>query len=111
MDVPEATVQMKPSPLTTVELQKCGSRLLHLTPKKVLDIAEKLYQKDATERAEERQSPSSHPPNPTFHQPEWGQEAGVRVHHPAISGMLLKECSGHLEVYVYKKWGGMLLLD
>ncbi|OAV95535.1 DNA topoisomerase [Puccinia triticina 1-1 BBBD Race 1] len=22
-----------------------------------------------------------------------------------------KKCSGHLEVYVYKKWGGMLLLD
>ncbi|KAL4074090.1 DNA topoisomerase [Scleroderma citrinum] len=34
----------KPLPLTTVELQKAGSRLLKLTPKKVLDIAEKLYQ-------------------------------------------------------------------
>ena len=51
----------KPLPLTTVELQKAGARLLHMTPKKVLDvrwtfnlrpwllfmfrqIAEKLYQ-------------------------------------------------------------------
>ncbi|OAV97443.1 hypothetical protein PTTG_11658 [Puccinia triticina 1-1 BBBD Race 1] len=39
------TVKWKPLPLTTVELQKSGSRLLHLTPKTVLDIAEKLYQK------------------------------------------------------------------
>jgi DNA topoisomerase IA len=28
----------KPLPLTTVELQKAGSRLLHLTPKKTLDV-------------------------------------------------------------------------
>lgn len=47
----------KPLPLTTVELQQSGSRLLHMAPKKVLDvsarlgsllslqIAEKLYQK------------------------------------------------------------------
>lgn len=28
----------KPLPLTTVELQKAGSRLLHLAPKKVLDV-------------------------------------------------------------------------
>ncbi|EOR02841.1 hypothetical protein E3P92_03141 [Wallemia ichthyophaga] len=34
----------KPYPLTTVELQKSGSRLLKLSPKQVLDIAEKLYQ-------------------------------------------------------------------
>lgn len=34
----------KPLPLTTVELQKAGSRLLKLAPKKVLDISEKLYQ-------------------------------------------------------------------
>ncbi|KAF8647157.1 hypothetical protein AX16_006988 [Volvariella volvacea WC 439] len=34
----------KPLPLTTVELQKAGSRLLKLAPKKVLDIAERLYQ-------------------------------------------------------------------
>ncbi|TFK53736.1 prokaryotic type I DNA topoisomerase [Heliocybe sulcata] len=34
----------KPLPLTTVELQKAGSRLLKLAPKAVLDIAEKLYQ-------------------------------------------------------------------
>ncbi|MBW0466658.1 hypothetical protein O181_006373 [Austropuccinia psidii MF-1] len=38
-------VKWKPLPLTTVELQKSGSRLLHLTPKVILDIAEKLYQK------------------------------------------------------------------
>ncbi|TIC69335.1 prokaryotic type I DNA topoisomerase [Wallemia mellicola] len=35
----------KPYPLTTVELQKSGSRLLKLSPKEVLHIAEKLYQK------------------------------------------------------------------
>lgn len=28
----------KPLPLTTVELQKSGSRLLHLTPKQILDV-------------------------------------------------------------------------
>ena len=28
----------KPLPLTTVELQKSGSRLLRLSPKKVLDV-------------------------------------------------------------------------
>ncbi|KAI0049973.1 prokaryotic type I DNA topoisomerase [Auriscalpium vulgare] len=38
------TKKWKPYPLTTVELQKAGSRLLKLAPKKVLDIAEKLYQ-------------------------------------------------------------------
>ncbi|ODO09647.1 hypothetical protein I350_01860 [Cryptococcus amylolentus CBS 6273] len=35
----------KPLPLTTVELQQSGSRLLHMTPKQILDHAEKLYQK------------------------------------------------------------------
>lgn len=29
----------KPLPLTTVELQKAGSRLLKLAPKKVLDVS------------------------------------------------------------------------
>ncbi|TFY76359.1 hypothetical protein EWM64_g7651 [Hericium alpestre] len=38
------TKKWKPLPLTTVELQKSGSRLLRLAPKKILDIAEKLYQ-------------------------------------------------------------------
>ncbi|KAI0730280.1 DNA topoisomerase, partial [Fomitopsis betulina] len=37
------TKKWKPLPLTTVELQKAGSRLLRMSPKKVLDIAEKLY--------------------------------------------------------------------
>ncbi|EIN11293.1 prokaryotic type I DNA topoisomerase [Punctularia strigosozonata HHB-11173 SS5] len=40
----KATKKWKPLPLTTVELQKAGSRLLRMAPKKVLDIAEKLYQ-------------------------------------------------------------------
>ncbi|KAF8149452.1 DNA topoisomerase [Crassisporium funariophilum] len=40
----KSTKKWKPLPLTTVELQKAGSRLLRLAPKKVLDIAEKLYQ-------------------------------------------------------------------
>lgn len=31
----------KPLPLTTVELQQSGSRLLHMTPKQILDV--KLY--------------------------------------------------------------------
>ncbi|KAK0213155.1 prokaryotic type I DNA topoisomerase [Desarmillaria ectypa] len=42
------TKKWKPLPLTTVELQKAGSRLLKLAPKKILDaclyISEKLYQ-------------------------------------------------------------------
>ncbi|KAF9505306.1 hypothetical protein BS47DRAFT_560153 [Hydnum rufescens UP504] len=41
----KSTKKFKPYPLTTVELQKAASRILRLTPKKVLDIAEGLYQK------------------------------------------------------------------
>ncbi|KAI5479873.1 DNA topoisomerase III [Pseudohyphozyma bogoriensis] len=53
-DEPEATVvrqqtkptqKWKPLPLTTVELQKTGSRLLHMAPKTILDISDALYQK------------------------------------------------------------------
>jgi len=29
----------KPLPLTTVELQQSGSRLLHMTPKRILDVS------------------------------------------------------------------------
>jgi hypothetical protein len=29
----------KPLPLTTVELQQSGSRLLHMAPKKILDVS------------------------------------------------------------------------
>ncbi|PWN40734.1 prokaryotic type I DNA topoisomerase [Ceraceosorus guamensis] len=36
--------KFKPYPLTTVELQKSASRLLRLSPKRILDVAEKLYQ-------------------------------------------------------------------
>ena len=32
------TKKFKPLPLTTVELQKAGSRLLKLAPKKILDV-------------------------------------------------------------------------
>ncbi|KAI0675385.1 DNA topoisomerase [Trametes maxima] len=39
------TKKWKPLPLTTVDLQKAGSRLLRISPKRVLDIAESLYQK------------------------------------------------------------------
>ncbi|GAA5937946.1 hypothetical protein JCM1841_005033 [Sporobolomyces salmonicolor] len=39
------TQKWKPLPLTTVELQKSGSRLLRMTPKRILEIAENLYQK------------------------------------------------------------------
>ncbi|DAA73507.1 TPA_exp: DNA topoisomerase [Trichophyton benhamiae CBS 112371] len=35
----------KPLPLTTLELQKCGSRFLGMDSQKVLQLAEKLYQK------------------------------------------------------------------
>ncbi len=35
----------KPLPLTTLELQKCGSRFLGMDSEKVLHLAEKLYQK------------------------------------------------------------------
>ncbi|KAJ3523962.1 hypothetical protein NM688_g8641 [Phlebia brevispora] len=40
----KSTKKWKPLPLTTVELQKAASRLLKISPKKALDIAEKLYQ-------------------------------------------------------------------
>ncbi|OSD06958.1 prokaryotic type I DNA topoisomerase [Trametes coccinea BRFM310] len=39
------TKKWKPLPLTTVDLQKAGSRLLKISPKRVLDIAESLYQR------------------------------------------------------------------
>ncbi|GAA5939357.1 DNA topoisomerase 3 [Sporobolomyces koalae] len=39
------TQKWKPLPLTTIELQKTGSRLLRMTPKRILEIAEQLYQK------------------------------------------------------------------
>ncbi|KAI0786764.1 DNA topoisomerase [Abortiporus biennis] len=38
------TKKWKPLPLTTVDLQKAASRILKISPKKALDIAEKLYQ-------------------------------------------------------------------
>ncbi|THH30422.1 hypothetical protein EUX98_g3766 [Antrodiella citrinella] len=38
------TKKWKPYPLTTVELQKAGSRILKISPKRILDIAESLYQ-------------------------------------------------------------------
>ncbi|KAJ6498952.1 prokaryotic type I DNA topoisomerase [Mycena sanguinolenta] len=41
--VEKNTKKWKPLPLTTVELQKAGSRFLKLAPKVVLDTAEKLY--------------------------------------------------------------------
>ena len=39
------TKKRKPSPLTTVELQKSASRLFSISPKRVLDVAEGLYQR------------------------------------------------------------------
>lgn len=38
------TSKWKPLPLTTVELQKCGSRFLRMDGQRVMTIAEKLYQ-------------------------------------------------------------------
>lgn len=39
------TSKWRPLPLTTVELQKCGSRFLRMTSQKVMEVAEKLYQR------------------------------------------------------------------
>ncbi|TKA30975.1 hypothetical protein B0A50_01943 [Salinomyces thailandicus] len=39
------TSKWKPLPLTTVELQKCGSRFLRMDSHRVMQIAEQLYQK------------------------------------------------------------------
>ena len=39
------TSKWKPLPLTTVELQKCGSHFLRLTSDRVMKLAEQLYQK------------------------------------------------------------------
>jgi DNA topoisomerase-3 len=39
------TSKWKPLPLTTVELQKCGSRFLRMDSQKVMQVAEGLYQK------------------------------------------------------------------
>lgn len=38
------TSKWKPLPLTTVELQKCGSRFLRMDSHRVMQVAEKLYQ-------------------------------------------------------------------
>lgn len=35
----------KPWPLSTIELQKLGTKKLNMTAKQVMDVAEKLYQK------------------------------------------------------------------
>ncbi|PVG02713.1 prokaryotic type I DNA topoisomerase [Serendipita vermifera] len=43
--VKKNTKKWKPYPLTTVDLQKSGSRLLKMTPKQILDTAEALYQR------------------------------------------------------------------
>ncbi|WPH01340.1 Hypothetical protein R9X50_00418100 [Acrodontium crateriforme] len=40
----KATSKWKPLPLTTVELQKCGSRFLRMDSQRVMQVAEKLYQ-------------------------------------------------------------------
>ena len=39
------TSKWKPLPLTTVELQKCGSRFLRMDSQRVMQVAEQLYQK------------------------------------------------------------------
>ncbi|KAF2486560.1 DNA topoisomerase [Neohortaea acidophila] len=39
------TSKWKPLPLTTVELQKCGSRFLRMDSQRVMHLAEQLYQK------------------------------------------------------------------
>ena len=39
------TSKWKPLPLTTVELQKCGSRFLRMDSHRVMQVAEQLYQK------------------------------------------------------------------
>ncbi|KAK6428285.1 DNA topoisomerase [Oleoguttula sp. CCFEE 5521] len=39
------TSKWKPLPLTTVELQKCGSRFLRMDSQRVMQLAEQLYQK------------------------------------------------------------------
>lgn len=39
------TSKWKPLPLTTVELQKCGSRFLRMDSQRVMQIAEQLYQR------------------------------------------------------------------
>jgi DNA topoisomerase-3 len=39
------TSKWKPLPLTTVELQKCGSRFLRMDSQRVMQVAEALYQK------------------------------------------------------------------
>lgn len=41
----QPTSKWKPLPLTTVELQKCGSRFLRMNSQRVMQIAEHLYQK------------------------------------------------------------------
>ena len=41
----KSTSNWRPLPLTTVELQKTGSRVLGLSSHRIMDVAEKLYQK------------------------------------------------------------------
>ncbi|PWN32112.1 putative DNA topoisomerase type I, partial [Meira miltonrushii] len=94
---PEATVtkvttkdtrKFKPSPLTTVELQKAGGRLLRMAPKKVLDIAEKLYQRGILSypRTESDQYDPAFDFNTYIdkqkHHPDWGTFASNLVNDP-----------------------------
>ena len=41
--IPAKCILRKPLPLTTVDLQKAGSRLLRMSPKKVLDVSAHEY--------------------------------------------------------------------
>lgn len=94
---PEATVtkvqtkdtrKFKPSPLTTVELQKAGGRLLRMAPKRVLDIAEKLYQRGLLSypRTETDQYDPAFDFNSFIdkqkHHPDWGTFASNLVNDP-----------------------------
>ena len=51
-------VSRKPLPLTTVELQKSGSRLLKLSPKKILDVGSRLALRSAQPDYYDERSPS-----------------------------------------------------
>lgn len=81
------TSRWRPLPLTTVELQKVCSKFRGLTPKKVLDAAEKLYNKGfiSYPRTETDVFDESIDLNKLvekqFHSPEWGNYAKRLLGH------------------------------
>ncbi|USP73235.1 DNA topoisomerase [Curvularia clavata] len=96
------TSKWRPLPLTTLELQKCGSRFLGMNSQKILQLAEKLYQKGWI----------SYPRTETDHKDAHGSKTDISIRYGPetfnTSGLVVLE-HNYLDVYVYDRWGSQEL--